>query len=191
MPGGSTNVVCRTLGIPNDLGDATKHLLGLADYFRPRKIDLGTANGRSFLFSCGAGLDATAARLVDAHPKLKSLVGPYYYTGAAVYGFYRQYLRNPMRLRVTAGERKTEGVTAIVQNASPFTFFRNRPVTLSKDIALDDGTLAIITLRVRRSETCPCSWAASLWMPWWRPAPQPSGRVSGSNQRTHRIGFAR
>ena len=31
LPGGSTNVVCRTLGIPNDVVDATEHLLGLAD----------------------------------------------------------------------------------------------------------------------------------------------------------------
>ena len=27
LPGGSTNVVCRTLGIPNDVVDATEHLL--------------------------------------------------------------------------------------------------------------------------------------------------------------------
>ena len=35
LPGGSTNVVCRTLGIPNDVVDATEHLLGLADDFQP------------------------------------------------------------------------------------------------------------------------------------------------------------
>ena len=28
LPGGSTNVFCRTLGIPNDVVDATEHLLG-------------------------------------------------------------------------------------------------------------------------------------------------------------------
>ena len=36
LPGGSTNVVCRTLGIPNDVVDATEHLIGIADDFRPR-----------------------------------------------------------------------------------------------------------------------------------------------------------
>src|SRR5690349_16047934 len=41
LPGGSTNVVCRTLGIPNDVVDATEHLLSLADDWQPRKIDLG------------------------------------------------------------------------------------------------------------------------------------------------------
>ena len=39
LPGGSTNVVCRTLGIPNDVVDATEHLLALAD-------ELGAAQDR-------------------------------------------------------------------------------------------------------------------------------------------------
>ena len=76
LPGGSTNVVARTLGIPNDVVDATEHLLGLADAFEPRPIDLGIANGRRFVFSCGSGLDATAAMRVDRNPKLKARDGP-------------------------------------------------------------------------------------------------------------------
>ena len=39
LPGGSTNVVCRTLGIPNDVVDATEHLLALVDEWAPRRID--------------------------------------------------------------------------------------------------------------------------------------------------------
>jgi len=46
LPGGSTNVVCRTLGIPNDVVDATEHLLALADDWSPRKIDLGRVDER-------------------------------------------------------------------------------------------------------------------------------------------------
>src|SRR5687768_16809080 len=79
LPGGSTNVVARTLGIPNAVVDATEHLLGLADNFRPRRIDLGIANGRHFVFSCGSGLDASAAMRVDRKPKLKARAGPYFY----------------------------------------------------------------------------------------------------------------
>ena len=66
LPGGSTNVVSRTLGIPNDVVDATEHLLSLADDFRPRRIDLGKVGGRHFVFSCGVGLDATVVKRVDA-----------------------------------------------------------------------------------------------------------------------------
>src|SRR3977135_3461056 len=59
LPGGSTNVVCRTLGIPNDVVDATEHLLAVADDWQPRRIDLGKADDRHFVFSCGARVDAT------------------------------------------------------------------------------------------------------------------------------------
>src|SRR4051794_6819252 len=34
LPGGATNVYCRMLGIPNDVVDATEHLLRLADDWR-------------------------------------------------------------------------------------------------------------------------------------------------------------
>src|SRR5829696_9396673 len=100
LPGGSTNVVCRTLGIPNDVVDATEHLIGLADEWAPRKIDLGKADERHFVFSCGIGIDATVVRRVDAHPRLKSRAGPYYYTWAAISSLYRHYLRNAVRLQV-------------------------------------------------------------------------------------------
>ncbi|HET7177215.1 MAG TPA: diacylglycerol kinase family protein, partial [Solirubrobacterales bacterium] len=102
LPGGSTNVVCRTLGIPNDVVDATEHLLALADDWAPRKVDLGMVDDRCFVFSSGAGIDATVVRRVDAHPKLKARIGPYYYAWAAISAFYRSYRRNPVRLRVEA-----------------------------------------------------------------------------------------
>src|ERR671914_2736631 len=41
LPGGATNVFCRTLGIPHDVVDATEHLLRMADQFEPRRGDLG------------------------------------------------------------------------------------------------------------------------------------------------------
>src|SRR5215468_11318935 len=88
LPGGSTNVVCRTLGIPNDVVDATEHLIGLADDFNPRKIDLGRCNGRHFVFACGVGLDATVVKRVDSHPRLKARARQWYYTWAAISGFY-------------------------------------------------------------------------------------------------------
>ena len=72
LPGGATNVYCKMLGIPGDIVDATEHLLRLADEWRPRPVDLGTVNGRRFVFSAGMGLDASVVRRVDAHPRLKA-----------------------------------------------------------------------------------------------------------------------
>jgi diacylglycerol kinase family enzyme len=143
LPGGSTNVVARTLGIPNDVVDATEHLLSLLDDWSPRKIDLGVVNERRFVFSCGVGIDATVVRRVDAHPRLKSAVGPYYYTWAAISAFYRSYLVNPVRLRLDVAGQSVEGVTALAQNSDPFTYFSNRPVRVCEGVAFDDGTLSI------------------------------------------------
>jgi diacylglycerol kinase family enzyme len=148
LPGGSTNVVCRTLGIPNDVVDATEHLLALADDWSPRKIDLGRVDERHFVFACGAGIDATVVQRVDAHPKLKSRTGPYYYSWAALSSFYRKYLINPVRVRVEVdGGEPTDGVTAIAQNSAPFTYFASRPIRVCEGISIDDGTLSLGVLR--------------------------------------------
>lgn len=148
LPGGSTNVVCRTLGIPNDVVDATEHLLALADDWQPRTIDLGCVDDRHFLFSCGVGIDATVVRRVDAHPRLKSHVGPYYYSWVAISAFYRSYLSNAVRLRVETKEGgRVEGVTALAQNSDPFTYFAKRPIRVCEGVDIDDGTLAVAVLR--------------------------------------------
>lgn len=148
LPGGSTNVVCRTLGIPNDVVDATEHLLSLADDWQPRKIDLGIVDDRHFVFSCGVGIDATVVRRVDANPKLKATAGPYYYSWAGISGFYRKYLVNPIRVRAEVdGREPAEGVTAIVQNSDPFTYFASRPIRVCEGIAIDDGTLSMAVLK--------------------------------------------
>jgi diacylglycerol kinase family enzyme len=148
LPGGSTNVVCRTLGIPNDVVDATEHLLAIVDEWQPRKIDLGKAGERHFVFSCGVGIDATVVKRVDAHPRLKSKAGPYYYTWATISAFYRSYLVNPVRLRVqTGGGGAAEGVTALAQNSDPFTYFASSPVRVCEGVEIDDGTLALGVLK--------------------------------------------
>jgi diacylglycerol kinase family enzyme len=147
LPGGSTNVVARTLGIPNDVVDATEHLLGLADRFEPRRIDLGIANGRRFVFSCGSGLDASAAMRVDRKPKMKARAGPYFYTAVAVSSFYREYLRNPVIMRLEVGDQSVEGVTVLAQNSDPFTYFGSRPVRVCEGVDIDDGTLSVAVLR--------------------------------------------
>jgi len=147
LPGGSTNVVCRTLGIPNDVVDATEHLLSLADDFRPRRIDLGNVSGRRFVFACGVGLDATVVERVDSHPALKARAGHYYYAWAAISGFYRRYLRDPVRMSVRADGFESEGITAIIQNSDPFTYFRSQPIRICAGVGIDDGTLSLAVLR--------------------------------------------
>ncbi|HWW89492.1 MAG TPA: diacylglycerol kinase family protein [Solirubrobacteraceae bacterium] len=142
LPGGSANVFGKMLGIPGDLVDATEHLLAMADEWRPRTVDVGVVNGRAFTFASGLGLDASVVERVDANPHMKARFGAYYYTWVAVTTYLRRYLLRPPRLRVDTASETLEGVTAIVQNGSPFTYFQDRPIEIADGAALDSGKLA-------------------------------------------------
>jgi diacylglycerol kinase family enzyme len=146
LPGGSTNVFCRTLGIPADVVDATEHLLRMADDFQPRRVDTGRVNGRHFVFASGIGLDASVVERVDSHPRLKRRLGEWYFTWAALSTFNRRYLVHPPRVRVETPEGSLDGVTVIVQNSDPFTYFGRRPIRVCEG-ALDSGTLALAVLK--------------------------------------------
>jgi diacylglycerol kinase family enzyme len=155
LPGGSNNVFCKMLGIPNDVVDATEHLLRLADRWEPRAIDLGCVNGRFFTFAAGVGLDASVVERVDAHPSLKARYGAWYYASAAVGVFLRRYVVRPPRLEVSIGGETRRGVSAFFQNGEPYTYFKSRPVNLVEGARLDSGDLAGVMLTRARPYDVP------------------------------------
>ena len=134
------------LGIPTDVVDASEHLLALADRFQPRPIDLGRVNGRYFVASAGVGLDADTTRWVDERSHLKQRAGPLFFSYAALMSFYGKYLGRPPRIEVETNGDRVQGVTAVVQNSDPFTYFNNRPVRVCTPTALDDGCLSMTVL---------------------------------------------
>jgi diacylglycerol kinase family enzyme len=155
LPGGSNNVFCKMLGIPNDVVDATEHLLRLADRWEPRRVDLGRLNGRWFTFAAGFGLDASVVERVDAHPALKARFGAWYYTQAAVSTFLRKYVVNPPRLEIEVAGETVQGVSAFFQNGEPYTYFKSRPVNLVEGARLDSGDLAGVMLTRARPYDVP------------------------------------
>jgi diacylglycerol kinase family enzyme len=162
LPGGRANVYCRMLGIPTDLVDATEHLLLMADDWHPERVDLGCVGDRKFLFSAGVGLDASVVERVDAHPNLKARFGEWYYTWTGVRTFTRRYVVHPPRLEATVGEQTMTGVTAIVQNATPYTYFGDRPVQMGEGATLRSGDLAGLVLDRARPTDIPTIIARSL-----------------------------
>ena len=147
LPGGSTNVFCRTLGVPNDVVDATEHLLGMADRFEPTRVDLGIAGERHFTFAAGVGLDASVVEQVDRHPELKARLTEWYFTGTALTTFARRYLIRPPRVRVEAGGESIDGVTVIVQNSEPYTYFSTHPIRVCIGASNVNGTLSAAVLK--------------------------------------------
>jgi diacylglycerol kinase family enzyme len=147
LPGGSNNVYAKILGIPNDVVDATEHLLRMADAWQPRPADLGRANGRWFTFAAGMGLDASVVERVDAHPERKTRWGAWYFTEMAVRTFLRRYVVRPPRLEAVLDDgRRLPGVSVFLQNAEPYTYFKSRPVNLVEGAELGSGDLAGVVL---------------------------------------------
>jgi diacylglycerol kinase family enzyme len=177
LPGGSANVFAKMLGIPGDVVDATEHLLAMADDWRPRMVDLGVVNGRCFTFNSGLGLDASVVERVDANPRMKARLGPYFFSWVALSTLLRRYLLRPPRLQVQAGNdgQVLDGVTAIVQNGAPFTYFQNRPIEIADGAALDSGVLAGGVLH----RVTPLAMPSIAWR-----AVSPRAKVAGSRQVT-------
>lgn len=142
LPGGATNVLCKMLGIPGDIVGATAHLLSLADAWHPHRIDLARVNGHHFTFSGGMGLDAAVVKRVDAQPERKTALRQWYFGYSALRTFAEEYLKHPPRLEVHAAGRVMHGVTAVVQNGAPFTYFNDRPLYVADQGRLDNGKLS-------------------------------------------------
>ena len=133
--------------MPNDVVDATEHLLGMADRFRPIRVDLARAGDRHFTFSAGVGLDAAVVERVDAHAYRKARFGEWYFTWTALGTFNRRFLVNPPRVRATAGGRSVDGVTVIVQNSDPYSYFGKRPLYICDDSSPINGRLSAAVLK--------------------------------------------
>jgi diacylglycerol kinase family enzyme len=156
LPGGSNNVWAKELGIPTDVVDATEHLLGLADRWDPRPVDLGVLNGRYFTFAAGMGLDASVVKRVDAHPSLKARFGPFYFVEAAVATFLARYVVNAPKLTIEVdGGAPVSGVSVFIQNTAHYTYFNKRAVELVEGGGFESGALAGVVLTRARPYDVP------------------------------------
>ena len=156
LPGGATNVLCKMLGIPGDIVDATEHLLAMADTWRPRQIDLGTANGRAFTYSSGYGLDASVVKRIEQSPGLKRhRLREYFFVYAAVETVLRDYVRHPPRMDVHIGDDVDHAITTLVQNGEQFTYLDDKPIHIAEGAGLETGTLAGVALRAVKPPDIP------------------------------------
>ena len=143
VPGGSTNVFARTLGIPNDPIEATGEILDALRAGRSRRIGLGRANDRWFTFSAGFGFDAEVVRRIERGRQRGHGITHARYVRAAVAHFLLGTdRRHPAVTFERPGEQPRRGIYfAIVCNTSPWTYLGTRPLRptpqASFDTALD------------------------------------------------------
>jgi diacylglycerol kinase family enzyme len=143
LPGGSTNVYAKTLGVPHDLAHAASTLLASLERRSFHRIGLGVANGRRFLFHSGIGFDAAVIRRVERYGELKRYASHPIYVLAAFQTWFRHYDHSRPRFDIAIGDGGGECIDrcyfAIVSKTSPYTFLGPRPIHVAPEANLDSA----------------------------------------------------
>ncbi|MEJ8637324.1 diacylglycerol/lipid kinase family protein [Streptomyces sp. MS2.AVA.5] len=150
VPGGSTNVFARALGLPNDAVEATGAILDALSDQSERTVGLGLASGtpgtedeatpeRWFTFCAGLGFDAgVVGRVEQQRERGKRSTHALYLRQVA-----RQFLDDPHRrhglitLERPGADPVSDLVLSIICNTSPWTYLGNRPVYASPEASFD------------------------------------------------------
>jgi diacylglycerol kinase family enzyme len=147
LPGGSTNVFARTLGMPNDPVAAVEQLANGIEAAAFEPIGLGRVNGRYFCFHTGVGFDAAVVERVERRGSLKRWLGHPLFVWAGISTWLTGYDRRRPHYRVSSGfggdGHVTDGYFTIVLNTNPYTYLGNRPLDLSPAASLDQRLVAI------------------------------------------------
>jgi diacylglycerol kinase family enzyme len=149
VPGGSTNVFARALGLPSDWAEGTGAILEALHDRRERIIGLGRADDRYFTFCVGMGLDAEVVRRVEHARRRGKVSTPALYLRS----IFSQYFlatnrRVPLLTLEQPGETAQPGLAwMLVQNTAPWTYLGERPVNPNPLASFDTG-LDVLGLRV-------------------------------------------
>lgn len=146
LPGGSTNVFARTLGMPNDAIESVELIIEALDRGDITPIGLGRANGRYFTFHTGVGYDAAVVKWVEQRAWLKRYMGHPLFVIAALKTFFVDFDRKRPHFSVSFGDGHTltEGYFSVVMNTNPYTYLGNRPLDLVPSTTLSSG-LSVVT----------------------------------------------
>jgi diacylglycerol kinase family enzyme len=144
VPGGSANVLARSLGISRDPVAATNQLIQLIDDYRLhgawRRIGLIDCGERWAVFNTGMGVDAEVVAAVEAERDKGGKVTAWRYIRAAVPAVWGYTRREPMLTLELPGRDPISGVSfAFVSNSSPWTFANERPVWTNPGCCFEAG----------------------------------------------------
>ncbi len=178
LPGGSTNVFARAIGYPNDPVEATRVLVDALARESTAPASVGLANGRAFLFHCGAGFDAAVVDGVESRGPLKRYAGHPLFVAVTLSTWLRGVdRRNPwFSVDVDDGRSIADAQMAVALNTNPYTFLGSRPLDLAPEADLTTD-LSVVALRslsltklapaaltaLRGSDGIPDSGASTHW----------------------------
>jgi diacylglycerol kinase family enzyme len=161
VPGGSTNVFTRTLGLSQEPVEATGEILDALRTGSRRVVGLGrltdpesSAADRWFTFCAGFGLDAEVVREVEVRRHKGRRSTPALYVSTALQHYFTGTDRRHPAITLRApGEEPVEGIfLGIVSNSAPWTYLGRRPIQPTP-LADFDGGLDLFALRKLRTAT--------------------------------------
>jgi diacylglycerol kinase family enzyme len=143
IPGGSTSVLPRALGVPRDPIEAARVLVNA----RTRRISLGRVNDRRFTFSAGLGLDAELVRRVDARGRDGGTrAGDLAFAWSFLTLIARKRARFEPVMTVLGRERVA---FALVANTDPYTYFGRVPMRVAPRARAELGLDLVAPRRLR------------------------------------------
>lgn len=150
VPGGSTNVFARALGMPSSAVEATGQILEALREGRSRRIGLGKADDRWFTFCAGLGIDAAAVERVESKRAKGKRSTHSLYVRSTVNRFFLATSRRRPSLRLSAPSllEPREFYAALVCNTDPWTYFGEYPVRPCPDASFDLGLDALALSRL-------------------------------------------
>jgi diacylglycerol kinase family enzyme len=148
VPGGSTNVFARAVGMPRDWAEGAGVILEALRDGRTCTIGLGRADERYFTFCAGLGLDAEVVRRVERARLRGRTSTPWLYLRSTMTQyFFETERRHPPITLERPGEQPEAGLaTIVVQNTAPWTYLGDRPINPCPDASFDTG-LDLLAMR--------------------------------------------
>ncbi|SOX52604.1 diacylglycerol kinase [Mycobacterium ahvazicum] len=155
VPGGSANVLARSLGISRDPAAATNQLIQLIDDYRRhqswRRISLIDCGEQYAVINAGMGVDAEVVAAVEAQRNKGVKVTPLRYWRVAVPATIRYSRRAPDMTLELPGRDPVSGVQfAWVSNTTPWTYSNSRPMVTNPGCSFESGlgVFAVTSLKV-------------------------------------------
>jgi diacylglycerol kinase family enzyme len=140
VPGGSTNVFVRALGLPAHPFDATGAILEALRAGRSRRIGLGLADDRYFTFNAGLGFDADVVRRIEKRRRAGEQPSHARFVRAALAHYFTADRRHPAITLERPGHKPIQRLHfALVTNTAPWSYLGQREVQPSPEASFDTG----------------------------------------------------
>jgi len=151
LPGGSTNVFARAMGMAADPVLATEQILeALVVRQPPRTISLGRVDDRYFTFNAGLGIDAEVVKAVEDRRATGKPISNLLHARKAFTQYFRTDHHPRLTISVDDGPPRAGVHLVFVSNVDPWTYFQSRPIRTNPGTTADAGLglFALTSLRL-------------------------------------------